>query len=130
MSLAMQAGQRGLNGGVGASKVEVVEVEAVWLATVLILVDEFVVVDTHAGANALQQLVYLGIGRVRQAGIRVLVVGEATDDNSATVIDVVADNFDEAVFKRADNCLAGILARVLEAGRKSQAGPRLSGRRQ
>src|SRR5699024_9869288 len=34
---ALQAGQRGLNGGVCAAKVEVVEVEAVWLAAILIL---------------------------------------------------------------------------------------------
>ena len=107
---------------IGTAGVEVVKVQPVWLPAVIILVDQFIVVDPHGGADGFQQLIYLLIGGIRRAAVGVLIVCKTADDDCAASLHIIPDKIYKFILENADLRFSGIIAGVFERGGNNKQG--------
>ena len=116
LAAVLKACKRRLYGLIRASKVKVIEVQPVRLSAVAGLVDKLVVVDAHGRAYSHEKVIYLSIGGIGALLmlIGVLIVRQAADYDRAAAIHIIFNKVNELRLKRTHDCVASILACVLE----------------
>ena len=106
--------QNALDRRISTLIVKVIKIKSVRLSSVLILIDQLIVINAHGRTDALQQRVRLCIRGVRQSAVGILVVRQTADNHPAAAIYVVADNLDKAVLKCAGLRVSGVVAGVFQ----------------